>query len=197
MTIAEPTIAEPTTRRFTRDEYYRMDEIGMFAGQRVELIHGEIIKMSPQNEPHALTIAIINGWLARGLGENFTVRCQLPVVASDDTEPEPDFAVLAGSPESQRDHPTTALLMIEVAGSSLAHDRRKADIYASRGVPDYWIVNLPSRQVEVYRDPVSSSDSLTGVRYASKTVLKIEQSIAPLNLPLPPVKVGRLFPMVD
>src|SRR5436190_18667624 len=121
MTIAEPTTAEPSTRRFTRDEYYRMAEIGIFDGQRVELIHGEIIKMSPQNKPHALTVAIINGWLIRSLGENFTVRCQLPVVASDDTEPEPDFAVLTGSPESQHDHPTTALLMIEVADSSLDH----------------------------------------------------------------------------
>ena len=80
MTIA----AEPTTRRFTRKEYYRMAEMGMFDGQRVELIHGEIIKMSPQNEPHALTVAIITGLLVRNLGESFTVRCQLPVVASDD-----------------------------------------------------------------------------------------------------------------
>src|ERR1035437_3762855 len=109
------TIAEPTTRKFTRAEYERMAEIGMFEGQRVELIHGEIITISPQNKPHALTVAIITGWLVRSLGEQYTVRCQLPVVASDDTEPEPDFAVLSGSPESQRDHPTTALLMIEIA----------------------------------------------------------------------------------
>jgi Uma2 family endonuclease len=192
MTVA----AEPTTRRFTRDEYHRMAEMGMFDGQRVELIHGEIITMSPQNNPHALTVAIITGWLVRGLGENFTVRCQLPVVASDDTEPEPDFAVLAGSPESQREHPTTALLMIEVADSSVTHDRRKGDIYASRGVQDYWIVNLRDRQLEVYRNPVPSSESETGTRYSSKSILTLEQSIAPVGLPLAAVKVSRLFPVL-
>ncbi|HEY4328489.1 MAG TPA: Uma2 family endonuclease, partial [Phycisphaerae bacterium] len=138
--------------------------------------------------------AIINGWLVRGLGENFTVRCQLPVIAYDDTEPEPDFAVLAGSAESQRDHPNTALLMIEVADSSLAHDRRKADIYAARGVADYWIVNLPNRQLEVFRTPAPSAESLTGVRYSSKSILTLEQSIVPLSLSLAPVKVSRLFP---
>jgi Uma2 family endonuclease len=190
------TIAEPTTRKFTRGEYYQMAEMGMFQSQRVELIHGEIITMSPQNEPHALTIAIITGWLARSLGENFTVRCQLPVVASDDTEPEPDFAVLAGSAESQHAHPTTALLMIEVAESSLAHDRRKADIYASRGVQDYWIVNLQNWQLEVYRTPAPCAESLTGMRYASRTVLTTQQTIAPLTLPLPAVQVSRLFPAI-
>src|SRR5262245_1089106 len=102
------TLAEPATRRFTRAEYYRMFDMGMFSGQRVELIQGEIITTSPQNNPHALTCAIVNGWLVKALSDDFTVRCQLPLVASDDTEPEPDFAVLAGSPESQREHPNTA-----------------------------------------------------------------------------------------
>ena len=194
-TLVQASPTAPSPRRFTRDEYYRMFNMGMFDGQRVELIHGEIITMAPQNEPHALTIAIITGWLSRGLGENFTVRCQLPVVASDDTEPEPDFAVLAGSAESQRDHPTTALLMIEVADSSLAHDRRKGDIYASRGVSDYWIVSLQNRQLEVYRNPVPSTESETGMRYMSKAVLTQEQTVTTLNLPLPAVKVGRLLPI--
>src|SRR5215831_1176434 len=94
---AQTSPPAPAPRRFTRDEYYSMFNLGLFEGQRVELIHGEIITMSPQNRPHALAVAIINGWLVRGLGEAFTVRCQLPVIASDDTEPEPDFAVLSGS----------------------------------------------------------------------------------------------------
>jgi len=105
MTIAEP----PSRLKFTRDDYYRMFNMGLFEGQRVELIQGEIIKMSPQNNPHALTCAIVNNWLVKSLSDDFTVRCQLPFVASDDTEPEPDFAVLPGSPQSQQEHPTTAL----------------------------------------------------------------------------------------
>jgi len=188
------TIAEPTTRHFSRAEYYRMAEIGLFDGQRVELIKGEIITMSPQNSPHALTVAIITGWLARGLGDQFTVRCQLPLVASDDTEPEPDFAVLAGTAESQREHPTGALLVIEVAESSLAYDRRKADMYASRGVPDYWILNLRERKLEVFRSPATCSDSSFGHRYASRVTLTSDQSIQPLRLPIPAVSVARLLP---
>jgi Uma2 family endonuclease len=171
-----------------------MAEIGMFEGQRVELIYGEIIEMSPQNNPNALTVAIVTGWLVRSLGEDYTVRCQLPVVASDDTEPEPDFAVLAGSPESQREHPTTALLVIEVADSSLAHDRRKGDIYASRGVSDYWILNLVDRQAEVFRSPVADATSRSGHRYATRSVLALDQMLTCLNLPIPPAQVSRLFP---
>jgi Uma2 family endonuclease len=190
------TIAEPTTRHFTRAEYYRMAEIGLFDGQRVELIQGEIVTMSPQNNPHALAVAIINGWLVRTLGEQFTVRCQLPLVASDDTEPEPDFSVVAGTAESQREHPTGALVVIEVADSSLAHDRRKADIYASRGVPDYWILNLRERKLEVYRSPEPFGDSPFGHRYASRVILASDQSIEPLRIPIPAIFVQRLLPVI-
>ncbi len=188
------TIAEPITRRFTRDEYYRMAEIGLFEGQRVELIQGEIIAISPQNNPHALACAIINGWLGRSLGEHFTVRCQLPLVASNDTEPEPDFAVLTGSAESQTEHPTTALLVIEVMDTSVTHDRRKAHLYASRQVPDYWILNLAKRQLEVIRGPAPHADSPFGHHYASRTTFNPDQSVQPLNLPIPAISVSRLFP---
>ena len=115
--------------------------------------------MSPQNNPHALTCAIVNGWLVRSLGESFTVRCQLPLVASEDTEPEPDFAVLPGAAEAQRDHPTTALLVIEIAASSLRHDRR-GDRTSSRlkgrycRLLDHRILERPLNWMEIYRDPV-------------------------------------------
>ena len=116
--------AEPKTRRFTREEYYKMYNMGMFEGQRVELIQGEIITMAPQNNPHALAVAIITGWLVRGLGEQFTVRCQLPLVASDDTEPEPDridfLTHQAASPSSR----TT--IVISEKGFSMREDRPRA-----------------------------------------------------------------------
>lgn len=188
---------EPTTRRFTRGEYYRMAEIGMFEGQRVELIQGEVFRLPAHSVAHALAIAIVDGWLVRSVGDDFTVRCQLPLVASDDTEPEPDFAVLAGTPESQREHPTTAILVIEISDSTLAHDRRKAGIYAARGVPEYWIVNLAARHLEVYRSPEPATDATFGFRYASRTVLAAEQSVQTQNLPLPAVTVSRLLPRQD
>ncbi|HUO10317.1 MAG TPA: Uma2 family endonuclease [Phycisphaerae bacterium] len=190
MTIAEP----PSRLKFTRDDYYRMFNMGLFEGQRVELIQGEIIKMSPQNNPHALTCAIVNNWLVKSLSDDFTVRCQLPFVASDDTEPEPDFAVLPGSPQSQQEHPTTALFVIEVAASSLSYDRKKTDIYASRGVPECWILNIPDRQIEVFRQPAAAAESPFGHRYNSSTVFSLEQTVQLLNLPIPPIQVKRLFP---
>src|SRR6185437_12171602 len=116
-----------------------------------------------------------------------------PLVASDDTEPEPDFAILPGSPESQRDHPTTALLVIEISDSTLAHDRRKANIYAARSIPEYWILNLAARQLEVHRNPEPAPDAPFGARYASRTILSADQIIQAQSLPLPPAQVARLF----
>lgn len=190
-------IAEPTTRRFTREEYYRMAEIGMFEGQRVELIQGEIVEMSPQNNPHALAVMIIDRWLQRNLGDDFSIRCQLPLVASDDTEPEPDFAILPGSPESHRDHPTTALLVIEISDTTLAHDRRKAHIYAARQVPEYWTLNLAARQLEVCRNPEPAAGEPFGFRYAARTILAADQIIQAGNLPLPSIQLSRLLPAAD
>ncbi|MGN6368060.1 MAG: Uma2 family endonuclease [Phycisphaerae bacterium] len=194
MTIAQPP--GPERLKFTRDDYYRMYNAGLFEGQRVELIQGEIIKMSPQNNPHALTCAIVNNWLVLALAGKYTVRCQLPFVASDDTEPEPDFAVLPGSPDSQQDHPTTALFVIEVAHSSLAYDRKKTDIYASRGVPECWILNIPDRHIEIFREPAPATDSPFGHRYTDRSTSTLEQTVQPQNLPIPPIQVKRLFPSV-
>ena len=184
-------------RHFNREEYYRMAEIGMFEGQRAELIGGQILLSPKRSMGQALSIAIVDGWLGRGLDGDFTVRCQLPLVASDDTEPEPDFAVLAGSPESQRDHPTTALHVIEIAESTLAHDRRKAAIYAARSVPEYWILNLAARQLEVHRNPEPDANVPFGARYAARSVLNTDQMIQATNLPLPAVAVSRLLPRQD
>jgi Uma2 family endonuclease len=197
MTLAEMPIASaPAPRRFTRAEYYRMWELGFFENQRVELIDGEIIRMAPQNNPHALTVAIINGWLVKTLGDAYTVRCQLPLVASDFTEPEPDFAVLPGSPESQKEHPHSGLLIIEVAATSIAYDRKKALIYASVGVPEYWIIHLPKRRLEVYRHPIADEEAKFGFKYREAFTLEAGEQIKPLELPLVAVNVSRLFPAV-
>jgi Uma2 family endonuclease len=75
----------------------------------------------------------------------------------------------------------------------LSHDRRKGDVYASRGIADYWIVNLAERQLEVYRSPAPHAESPSGYRYADRTILTPQQTIVPLNLPLPQVQAGRLL----
>src|SRR6516225_11328145 len=150
--LAAPLIDEPTPRRWTREEYYQMGELGLFHGQRVELIEGEIMVLSPQNWRHTSTVARVGEALHRVLGTGLWVRMQFPLNLST-SDPEPDISVVAGRIEDYRDHPTTALLIVEVSETTLAYDRtRKASLYARAGIADYWIVNLVNNQLEVRRD---------------------------------------------
>lgn len=196
MTLADRPTVEPVARRFTRDEYYQMYNLGFFQNQRVELIDGEIIYMSPQNNPHAIALAAINRWLHKSLGDDFTIRCQSPLVASNRTEPEPDFAVIAGPLESQREHPHSGLLVIEVSDTTLRYDRRKASLYASAQVPEYWILNLVKRQLEVHRHPIADEEAAFGFKYAEVVTLEADQEVKPLELPIDAVLVSKLLPAV-
>jgi Uma2 family endonuclease len=143
-------------RRWTREEYDRMIAAGMFApGERVELVDGEILQMTPQGSVHATAIRLTEDALRAAFGPGFDVRPQLPLALSPDSEPEPDLAVVSGNPLSYLNaHPATALLIVEVSDTTLEHDRRrKGSLYARAGIQDYWIVNLIDRCVEVYREP--------------------------------------------
>jgi Uma2 family endonuclease len=162
--------AAPAIHRFTRDEYYRMAEAGLFRDERVELLDGEIITMSPQNTFHASTVYRLIHLLERLIGTTTCVRGQLPIVLNDRSEPEPDVAVCTPDPyDYSRAHPGAdqVLLVIEVADASLTYDRtRKAWAYAASGIPEYWIVNLIDRQVEVFTDPDPAAQSYQQQRYA-------------------------------
>lgn len=141
-------------RPISVDEYHRMIDAGVFADDaRLELLAGAIVTMSPHGQPHARAIEFLNEFLVRSLPADLLVRCQLPLTLVD-SEPEPDLAVVirAKARRAPR-HPTTALLVIEVAAESLDKDRAKVAIYAAAGVTDYWIVNLDERVVEVHGDP--------------------------------------------
>src|SRR5581483_6075006 len=150
-------VAVPTPHRFTRDEYYRMGEAGLFAEERVELLDGEVITMPPQNPLHAGSTSRFATRLIRVLGTLFSVRMQLPIVLNDWSEPEPDVAICRFDPDDYRhEHPKASdvLLVVEVAATTLAYDRgRKVAAYASSGIPEYWIVNLVDRRIEVFRNP--------------------------------------------
>jgi Uma2 family endonuclease len=155
------TAAAPTLYRFTRDEYYRMAEAGLFENKRVELLDGEIITMSPHNTLHAATVYQAAHAIEQAIGNTTCVRCQLSIVLNSRTEPEPDIAVCRPVPDSYKQkHPTPdqVLLVIEVAESSLRYDRtRKTRAYAAARIPEYWIVNLVDRQIEVLIDPDAAS----------------------------------------
>jgi Uma2 family endonuclease len=147
-----------TRRRFTREEYYRMAEVGILGERdRVELIQGEIVQMSPPGRHHRAFVNNLNRLLSRRLPEHAVVSVQNPLPLSDDTEPQPDLAVLRGREVSYKEREAwaeDALLVIEVAETSLAYDRStKLRLYAEAGIPEYWVVDCTAETVEVHRSP--------------------------------------------
>lgn len=183
-------------RRFTKAEYYRLGELGFFTGQRVELIEGRLMVASPQNAAHWTTAEAVREQLTLVFGTGYSVRMQGPLDLGQTTEPEPDVAVVAGTRQQfAHAHPTTALLIVEVSETTLTYDRgRKASLYARAGIADYWIVNLPQRQVEVYRDPVADAAEPFGHRYASRTDVPASGTLTPLAAPAATIAVTDLLP---
>lgn len=160
---------EPTVRPMLRAEYDVLVEQGSYDRERVELIRGEVLRMSPQGSEHSYVVRELGRRLTLALGERAVVQVQGPVAASPISEPEPDLCVLPHDAHRRDAHPERAVLVIEVSASSLRFDREtKTSIYAEMGVPEYWIVNLRDRWIEVHTDPV-------GERYGSvRTVSAVE-----------------------
>ena len=185
------------TRRWTKAEYYRLGELGFFDGQRVELIEGRLMVLSPQNRLHAGMVERLDCVIRELFGTGYRFRAQLPLDLGQTTEPEPDFVVGVGVPlaATTTGHPTRALLVIEVSESTLRYDQGdKASLYARAGVWDYWIINLVDNQVEIYRDPVPDPAHLWGFRYASRVDLVPPAQVAPLALPGRTIAVADLLP---
>ncbi|HET7545612.1 MAG TPA: Uma2 family endonuclease [Polyangiaceae bacterium] len=141
-------------RPLRRVEYDQLVALGAFQDERIELLEGELVAMSPIGAPHSSTVQRLNRLLVLALEGRAGVRCQLPFAALEFSEPEPDFVLVPGSDDYHADHPSEAYLIIEVSESSLALDRgKKLRLYASCGVPEYWVVNLPESCIEVYSGP--------------------------------------------
>jgi len=145
-------------RLFTRQEYHRMAEVGILTrSDRVELIRGEIITMSPQGLRHRAFIDNLARLLIMRLGDRAIVSIQMPIVLAEDTEPEPDVQILRHRtvPYKQREaFSEDAFLVMEVAQTSLAYDRStKLRLYASAGIPEYWVVDCVAESIEINRSP--------------------------------------------
>jgi Uma2 family endonuclease len=181
-------------RLWTREEYYRMAEAGIIRhDERLELIDGQVLLKVTQNHPHATGVSLAAEAARAAFGPGHWIRSQLPLTLGPFSDPEPDASVVVGEPDDYDDHPTTALLVVEVSDSTLAADRRlKASLYARAGLPDYWIVNLIDRQLEVLRDPGQLRDGEIG--YRERTVLAPGQTISPLGKPDAEIAVESLFP---
>jgi Uma2 family endonuclease len=194
----DPTITDPHPYRWTREEFFQMIDLGWFREKRVELIDGEVLEMPAQKDFHGAAITLTMDALRLAFGPGFWVRNQMSLDLSPRSVPDPDLAVVSGSPRgvtATTATPTSALLLVEVADTSLAFDRNyKGTLYAAGRIADYWIVNLVQRQLEVYRDPVADSTQLFGFRYNSRTVLDPPDKVSPLAAPHAQITVADLLP---
>ncbi len=183
-------------RLWTKEEYYRLGELGFFHCQKVELLDGELMVHSPQNALHADTTDNVRRLLDLLFGAGYLVRCQFPVNLGLHTEPEPDVAVVPGVPRQfQTAHPTSAELIVEVSDSTLRYDRhRKGSLYARAGIADYWVINLVDNQIEVYRNPVPDPTQHYGYRYSSQTIVVPPGTVTPLALPQAAIPAADLLP---
>ena len=176
-------------RRWTREEYERLVEQGFFhPEEKIELVDGVILEMSPQSSVHTIGVLLIQGALTPIFSEGCYIRSQMPLALGFDSEPEPDLAVVPGVPLDDLDaHPSTAVLVVEVADSSLLRDRAKASLYARAEVPEYWLENLVDWCLEVYRQPKDGT-------YTSRTVLRAGDIVSPLSRPQTAIPVVGLLP---
>jgi Uma2 family endonuclease len=187
---------EVRTRRWKRVEYERLIEGGFFPpGDRVELLGGQLIVAEPQGSGHFAAIRAVEEALRAAFGPGWEVRAQGPLALDEESEPEPDVAVVPGTFRDYRGrHPSRPVLVVEVSESSVTLDREhKGSLYARAGVTDYWIVNLVARVLEVYREPGPDPEAPFGWRYRAVDRLTRERSVNPLVLPHVSIRVADLL----
>jgi Uma2 family endonuclease len=185
------------TRRWTRREYERLVAADILGpDDKIELLEGHLIVKEPQHGPHFTATRLVQEALRAAFGSGWEIRPQGPLALGWSSEPEPDVSVVRGSPRDFRDaHPTQAVLVVEVAKTSLRLDRsRKARVYARAGVPDYWIVNLVTGVLEVYREPVTIDPARRRWEYRMIRSLGPGEFISPLAAPHASIAVADLLP---
>lgn len=191
-----PALARPSAPvqrfRWTRERYDRMIDAGVLTTEdKVELLEGEIVPKMTQNNPHRTSTLLVGAALRSAFGDDTFVQEEKPIALSEQSEPEPDVAVIRGAIRSYLDDhpgPEAILLIVEVADSSLRRDRtHKALLYADAGIVEYWVVNLVDRVLEVHRDPV-------GGAYGTKITLTTEDAVSPVRCPDASIPVADLLP---
>jgi len=160
------------------------------ADQKVELIHGEIVPMSPPNPLHSGAVNPVYDILKTAFGTGFHVRTEQPLALDDDSQPQPDVLVCVGAARDYRRRfpvAADARLLVEISDTTVADDRAiKGPLYAAAGIGEYWILNLRDRQLEVYREP-------DGTQYRTRRIYTPDETIAPLAAPNAAVPVAALL----
>ena len=174
-TLVKPQVlVEPTRRRFSVDEYYAMADAGVLKrDERVELIDGEVINMSPIGNEHAASVDAGNEYFLPLVAGRANVRVQAHLRLDEHNQPEPDLMLLKRRDDFYRYQapgPDDVLLLIEVSHASLTYDRgAKLAMYAQFEIPEVWIANIPSRVVEAYTDPVDGEYTTSRVYRPGET----------------------------
>ena len=187
--MSEPAERDPG---FSVQGYFELVERGLLEeDDHVELLEGLIVASPPQGPLHASVTMCVDAALRKAIGDRASIRIQMPLLAGPRSAPEPDVALVPGSPADYRDHhPSHALLVVEIADSSLPQDRlTKSRIYARAGVPEYWIINLRDRCVEVHTAP-----DIGNRVYASTRTIAVGDVVDLVALPGVRIAAADLFP---
>jgi Uma2 family endonuclease len=188
--------AEPKPYRWTIARYRELDKTGLFYDVKTMLIDGELYVMPMPSPPHDISLNLADGFLRSICPPNHHVRNQQGFDIGLRNDPGPDLALVVGTiRDYTQQTPTTALLVIEVAVSSLAIDtNKKAELYAAAGVADYWVIDVDYRQLHIFRDPVVSPVGLGANAYRTRLAYGPTDTVAPLAVPTATVKVSDLLP---
>lgn len=184
-------------RRWTRQEYEHLAELGVLGpDERVELVEGEIVEVPPQESLHTTGVRLAEDALRAVYPPGFDIRGQFPLALGEWSEPEPDVAVVEGSPRDfAHAHPTSAVLVVEISDATLAFDREtKASVYAGAGIPEYWVLNLIHRQLEVHRDPGPVPEARYGFGYRTRTIVLPDAEVEVPATRGARLRVADLFP---
>ena len=194
--LAPPPKKPPVRHRFTIAQYRALGGSGLFQNAKTILLAGEVFTVPMPDPPHDTALGLTDAWVRSAFAVGHHVRSQMAFDIGTENDPGPDLAVVAGG---IRDYaartPTAAVLIVEVADSSLFLDTTtKAELYATAGVPDYWVIDLENRRLLVYRDPVPLPSGLGATAYQTHRAFGPNDAVSPLALPSAGVRVGDLLP---
>ncbi|MCE9566642.1 MAG: Uma2 family endonuclease [Planctomycetes bacterium] len=190
-----PPLLRANPHRWTVTEFHRLCGLGLFAGQRPILLNGVILEQGLMDSPHANGVERTDAIIRTAFGKGWRFRIQLPLTPSQHTDPVPDIAVIAGTLVGSPGHPTTAALVIEVSDTTLNTDlTEKAELYATAGITDYWVLDVTNRQMHVFRDPQPLPAGLGATAYRTHLTLAPADSVSPLAAPTASILVSELLP---
>ena len=194
-----------TTRKFTVNEYHRLIDESFFAEkENIELIRGEIIKMSPKRTPHCVCNSLLWKTMYNLIGDRAEIRVQEPIFIPPNSEPEPDVVIAVNKDDNYlSSHPTPndILLVVEISDSTLQYDspketlregETKIPLYAEAGINTYWIINLSDRHLEAYTQPLK--DAKGKFAYRSKQIVLVDETITIPSFDKLAIDLAKVFP---